>query len=92
LRTKRSSAIAASTLARVAGLTRSGRLSTLDTVPRETPAAAATSFMPAALASAPGSLTTIETPSLKRNIIANELVKMPFGHAFADALTSRSGA
>jgi len=48
--------------------------------------------MPAALASAPGSLTTIETPSLKRNIIANELVKMPFGHAFADALTSRSGA
>jgi hypothetical protein len=67
-------------------------LSTFDTVPSETPAAAATSFMPATRGSAPGSLTTIETPSLKRNITRNDLVKMPFGHAFADALTSRSVA
>jgi hypothetical protein len=56
--------------------------------------------MPAARGSAPGSLTTIKTPSfdehrrapLKRNITANDLVKMPFGHACADALTSRSAA
>jgi hypothetical protein len=47
-RTKPSDAIAASTFARVTGLTTSGRFSTFDTVPRETPAAAATAFTPAA--------------------------------------------
>ena len=36
--------MARSTLSRVAGRTRSGRFSTLETVPRETPAAAATSL------------------------------------------------
>ena len=47
LRTKPSSAIAASTRARVVGRTRCGRLSTLETVPIETPARSATSLMPA---------------------------------------------
>jgi hypothetical protein len=45
LRTKPSSVIAASTRLRVASLTRPGRFSTFDTVPRETPARAATVFM-----------------------------------------------
>ena len=36
--------MARSTFSRVAARTRSGRLSTLETVPRETPAEAATSF------------------------------------------------
>src|SRR6478609_8651126 len=45
LGTKPSSAIAASTLARVAARTAAGRLSTLETVPSETPARAATSLM-----------------------------------------------
>ncbi|GAB2685750.1 hypothetical protein GCM10009743_71320 [Kribbella swartbergensis] len=47
-RTKPSEAIAASTFARVIGLTTSGRFSTFDTVPKDTPAAAATAFTPAA--------------------------------------------
>jgi len=42
--TRPSSAIALSTRSRVAGATRSGRLSTLDTVPSDTPARAATSM------------------------------------------------
>ena len=44
LRTKPSSSIARSTLSLVSWPTRSGRLSTLETVPRETPARWATSF------------------------------------------------
>ena len=44
LRTNPSSAIAASTLARVAAATREGRLRTLDTVPSDTPASTATSL------------------------------------------------
>ncbi len=44
LRTKPSSAIACSTRWRVPALTRSGRLRTLETVPRDTPASAATSL------------------------------------------------
>jgi hypothetical protein len=46
LRTNPSSTIAAWTRVRVFSLTRCGRLSTLDTVPTDTPARAATSFMP----------------------------------------------
>ena len=45
LRTKPSSAIEASTRLRVRSATTSGRLSTFETVPRETRACAATSFM-----------------------------------------------
>ena len=45
LRTNPSSAIAASTRWRVRSATTSGRLSTLETVPSETRACAATSFM-----------------------------------------------
>ena len=44
LRWKFSSSMACSTLARVLSATDSGRLSTFDTVPTETPAAAATSL------------------------------------------------
>ena len=44
LRTKPRSAIARSTRSRVAALTTAGRLSTLETVPSDTPAAAATSL------------------------------------------------
>jgi hypothetical protein len=50
LRTNPRSAIAASTLWRLASVTVSGRLSTLDTVPRETPARSATSVMRGGLA------------------------------------------
>ena len=56
LRTKPSSAIASSTLARVAPLTRSGRFRTLETVPSETPARAATSLTDALLATVTTSL------------------------------------
>ena len=45
LRTKPSSAIAASTFCRVAGVTFPGLFTTLETVPSETPAARATSIM-----------------------------------------------
>ncbi|MDN4174205.1 FGGY-family carbohydrate kinase [Nocardioides sp. SOB77] len=48
MRTKPSSAITRSTRSRVPGLTRSGRFSTFETVPSETPAAAATSLRVAA--------------------------------------------
>ena len=49
LRTKPSSAIASSTRSRVATATSSGRFSTFDTVPTETPARAATSLTPVEL-------------------------------------------
>ena len=48
LRTKPSSAIAFCTRSTVAGATFSGLLSTLETVPTDTDAAAATSFTPTA--------------------------------------------
>jgi len=46
LRTKPSSAIAMATRRRTAALTCSGRFSTLETVPTETPARSATALMP----------------------------------------------
>jgi hypothetical protein len=49
LRTKPSSSIARSTRCLVAAATNSGRLSTFDTVPTDTPARAATSFTPVEL-------------------------------------------
>jgi hypothetical protein len=53
LRTKPSSTIAACTRSRVASLTSCGRFSTFDTVPMDTPATAATSFMPGVLSVIP---------------------------------------
>ena len=68
--------MACSTFARVAGETRSGRLSTLLTVPSETPASAATSLTEEAC-------TTATARTCRRRVVAQGVETIVDGGAYA---------